>query len=382
MANLLTGSGGVIDTTIDIALKNLRSPIQTQRAINVILALCAFGIAVIGIFAVSLGPLLGFSFFAWSVLAAMASTFSGGVLGLLFGLPSARKVDARTTPAAAGQPVVMNYEESTSLEQISDWLTKIIVGLTLTQFATWSSAFDRLALTLTHDLLCPAQPSPCGYVPGASIVAGYALGGFVVAYMWTRRFFILEMVARDDSVRQMMRAQEQREQAAKEGRVQAGSDAPEGVVSDYSKVVDAILEDGRRNATGAAKKIAASLKAGDDPDDPWRGAFGGSPAANDAVLTATVTAVAGQPGNFKLDASVSGVTPERQRELAGQSLLFYLHPTFGQKVRVVSFGADGRASLVLYAYGAFTMGTLLEDGTTLELNLATLPGAPDQFKTN
>ncbi|HEX5258716.1 MAG TPA: pYEATS domain-containing protein, partial [Sphingomicrobium sp.] len=62
--------------------------------------------------------------------------------------------------------------------------------------------------------------------------------------------------------------------------------------------------------------------------------------------------------------------------------LFYLHPSFGKAVRSVAFGADGRANLVLYAYGAFTIGAVLEDGTRLELNLATLPGAPDQFRNS
>jgi hypothetical protein len=193
MANLLIGTGGVIDTTVDL-LKRLRSPIQTQRAISTILGLCAFGILVIGVVAFSLGSPAGFSFFAWSVLAAMASTFSGGVLGLLFGLPSTRKVETRATSASGEtERVVSGYEESTSLEQIADWLTKIIVGLTLTQWATWSAAFNRLALTLTHDLLCPAQVGPCGYAPGGALVSGYFLGGFVVAYMWIRRFFIIEM---------------------------------------------------------------------------------------------------------------------------------------------------------------------------------------------
>ncbi len=279
------------------------------------------------------------------MLTALASTFAGGVLGLLFGLPTARKSDPRGAIPGAAIPIGGGYEESTSLEQIADWLTKIIVGLTLTQFASWSAAFDRLSLTVTHDLLCPVASGPCGYVPGASLVSAYVLGGFIIAYMWTRRFFIIEMVARDNSVRRMIQAQEQREQAAKDGRVQGGSDAPEGLVADYSKIIDAILDDGRRNASSEAKKGADALKPGADADDPWRGVFGGSPAGNDTVLTAAVSPVPGQPTIFKLDVNVAGATPERQRELAGQSVLFYLHPTFGKTVRAVSFGTDGRASL-------------------------------------
>jgi hypothetical protein len=67
--------------------------------------------------------------------------------------------------------------------------------------------------------------------------------------------------------------------------------------------------------------------------------------------------------------------------VAGTTAVFFLHPTFGKAVRSVAFGIDGRAPLQLFAYGAFTVGVLLQDGTTLELNLATLPGVPDIFRS-
>jgi hypothetical protein len=51
-------------------------------------------------------------------------------------LPSSRKVNARATTAETGQTIVAGYEESTSLEPIAEWLAKIVVGLTLTQFAS------------------------------------------------------------------------------------------------------------------------------------------------------------------------------------------------------------------------------------------------------
>jgi hypothetical protein len=203
----------------------------------------------------------------------------------------------------------------------------------------------------------------------------------VIAYLWTRRFFILEMVNRDDAVRGILGAQAQRDQAAKEGRVQQGTAAPDAEPVDYSDAVNAILNDGKRNATNDAMRTAAArIKPGSDTDDPWRGAFGGASSDDRALLTASVSPLPGESRNFQVDLIVAGVAPESQRQLAGQKVLLYLHPTFGKEVKVISFGADGRAALQLFAYGAFTVGALLEDGRTLELNLATLPGAPDQFK--
>ena len=372
---------GLLDTTAEAALRALRTPVQTQRAINAVLGLSAFGILAIAAFAVTLGTGRGLSFFAWSILSALASVLLGGVLGLLFGLPTTRKVETRpASPNGLGR-TASSYEESTSLEQIADWLTKIIVGLTLTQFATWSTAFDRISQTLTHDLLCPGAASSCGIVPGASLISAYVLGGFVIAYMWTRRFFMLEMVARDDSVRRLLEAQEQRDQAERDGRVQGESDVSESMAAaGETSRIDAILAEGRRLASGKAKPVADALKAGDDEEDPWRGAFGGSASSNDTVLSATVSPIPGQTANFRIEVTIAGATPDRQRELAGRTALVYLHPSFGKAIRSVSFGADGRATLLLYAYGAFTIGALLDDGTKLELNLATLPGAPDQFR--
>lgn len=373
------GAAGLFDTTAEAALKALRTPVQTQRAINAVLALCAIGLAAIAAFAVTLGADRGLSFIAWAMLSALASALLGGVLGLLFGLPTARK----PAPGGSGVVPVGSYEESTSLEQIADWLTKIIVGLTLTQFSTWSAAFDRISRTLTHDLLCPASASTCGIAPGASLVSAYALGGFVISYMWTRRFFMIEMVARDDSVRRMLEAQEQRDEAEKDGRIQGEGDTHQGLAADDGRSrIASILAEGRRLASGKAKEVAAAIKPGEDPEDPWRGAFGGSAASNSAVLSAAVSAIPGQSANFRIEVTIAGATPDRQRELAGQNALFYLHPSFGKAVRSVSFGADGRAVLVLFAYGAFTIGALLEDGTRLELNLATLPGAPDEFRNS
>lgn len=369
----------LLDSSLEAELEAIRSPILTQRAINSVLGLCAFGIAALALVAYKLETGAA-AFFAWSMLCALAATLAGGALGLLFALPGRRQAGvAVAAGGSAAAAVPGGYEESTSLEQIADWLTKIIVGLTLTQYSTWAAAFDRLALRVTHDLLCPTSAASCGYVPGGVLVTAYFLGGFVIAYLWVRRFFILEMVTRDRAIDDLMRAQQQRAEAAKEGRVQGGDPQTEGR-ADYTDVITAIVEDGKKNAMGAAKTTADAIKPGTDVDDPWRGAFGGQNATDKVALNASVTPVLGDPRNFNVEISIAGLTPQTQRQLAGQKALVYLHPTFGREVRVISFGADGKASLVLYAYGAFTVGALLEDGTKLELNLATLPGAPNQFK--
>jgi pYEATS domain-containing protein involved in immunity len=58
---------------------------------------------------------------------------------------------------------------------------------------------------------------------------------------------------------------------------------------------------------------------------------------------------------------------------------FHLHDSFDPDVEKV-LARDGEASLLVHAYGAFTVGALLEDGTTLELDLASLSDAPKTFR--
>lgn len=64
--------------------------------------------------------------YATADLIASASFLAGGLVGFLFGIP--RAVQGSTAPSGATQ-----YQANTNLEQVSDWLTKIIVGVGLVQ---------------------------------------------------------------------------------------------------------------------------------------------------------------------------------------------------------------------------------------------------------
>jgi prokaryotic YEATS domain len=61
------------------------------------------------------------------------------------------------------------------------------------------------------------------------------------------------------------------------------------------------------------------------------------------------------------------------------SVQFHLHPTFARPVMVVE-PTDGRATLTLSSYGAFTVGAVADEGRTmLELDLSTVEGFPAAF---
>ena len=63
---------------------------------------------------------------------AGASTLVGSIIGFLFGVP-VRERNPGVDATGAGNRTI-GYRPNTNLEQISDWLTKIIVGIGLVQF--------------------------------------------------------------------------------------------------------------------------------------------------------------------------------------------------------------------------------------------------------
>jgi hypothetical protein len=105
-------------------------------------------------------------------LAALAALVSGGLLGFLFGIPRSQ----HDSPSAG------RYAVNTNLEQISDWLTKILIGAVLIQLGSIGSGAVRLF---------EAVGSVLGTGPDAGIAAGvlltfFAITGFLAAYVLAR----------------------------------------------------------------------------------------------------------------------------------------------------------------------------------------------------
>ncbi len=117
-----------------------------------------------------------------STAMASAAGASGALLGFLFGVPRALQGDE----GKAG-PV------NTNLEQISDWLTKIIVGVSLTQLAEIPGFLLKVATELAP--LVDKLPSK---IPVAvSILVIFSVLGFFAGYLLTRLFLTGAMARAD-----------------------------------------------------------------------------------------------------------------------------------------------------------------------------------------
>lgn len=104
-------------------------------------------------------------------MIALASSAVGALVGLLFGIPLSRKDREENTPNSSV------FRQNTNLEEISDWLTKILLGVGLSQIPYLSSYLKRAidyiqntnekALTLT-------------------IIIFFLIAGFILGYLLTR----------------------------------------------------------------------------------------------------------------------------------------------------------------------------------------------------
>jgi hypothetical protein len=124
-------------------------------------------------------------------LLAGASLLTGALLGFLFGIPKVIQAEGRTEQENGRET---QYRVNTNLEQISDWLTKIIVGLGLVTLATLPDRFYVLATA------CGEAIGRSAGIAGA-IIVHFALAGFLSAYLWTRLMLTIEFSRADRSAR-------------------------------------------------------------------------------------------------------------------------------------------------------------------------------------
>jgi hypothetical protein len=131
----------------------------------------------------------GLSIGAMAVAVAFAAGVLGALLGFLFGIP-------RTLQRQTANDDATHYVANTNLEQISDWLTKIIVGVTLIQIGHTRQALGDLADAL-HAPLGDRSASG-GFGLALSIFS--ATSAFLLAYLWTRVRLHRELAIADSDI--------------------------------------------------------------------------------------------------------------------------------------------------------------------------------------
>ncbi len=127
--------------------------------------------------------------FAGCLMIACASLVFFGLLGFLFGIPlspeQAKSKDSGNQNTSEPRKDSSDYKRNTSLEQVSDWLTKIIVGVGLTQLNNIPPKFIELARYLAAGI---GGESHANFV--LPLIIYFGVVGFVLAYIVTRTSFL------------------------------------------------------------------------------------------------------------------------------------------------------------------------------------------------
>jgi hypothetical protein len=116
------------------------------------------------------------------LMTALAALWVGALGGFLFGTPRILQNDDSSLQTGVREAVrEARIVFNTNLVQVSDWLTKIIVGISLVNLRTISHGVDQAAQAVSNSMDTPAQYYPFAY----SIIVYYAIIGFIFAYIIT-----------------------------------------------------------------------------------------------------------------------------------------------------------------------------------------------------
>jgi len=322
-----------------------------------------------------------------SLLAGIAvpcAAFAAGVLlGLLFAIPlivngsgaAAPGPDQAAEPGESSAPASPGTQRkpahNDSLVRVSQWLATVIVGASLVQLNDLLAALDRSGAAVTVALLgcpglCDKDAESVGVV-GTALIVAFAIGGFLVGYLWTRVIFYIELWGVERATDGDTRAATAR--AVSTGLVQ--KDPGKMDVSDATTMAE--------NAEAVAVAAGAVSPGGPspivNPDDPLKGLFGGQSVTGGYRLTADVRR-SNMPNFFTVKLLVAKTgSGEAAREAE-----FFLHPTFPRNRVKKKMNKYGNATLPVLAWGAFTVGVELDTGVRLELDLSEVDDAPQVFK--
>jgi hypothetical protein len=176
---------------------------EGHKALLVLAAVMAAGFLCALIYAARSKAEQGFlSVASVSLLLAGASTFVGGLLGFLFGIPRTLQQEGANAPVdpnaqspSGSATSRIEYRVNTNLEQISDWLTKILVGVGLTQIA----AIRDVVGSLIGFAAQAFGSQPQNQVFAFALLSYFTVLGFLFGYLWTRLVFTGALRAADQA---------------------------------------------------------------------------------------------------------------------------------------------------------------------------------------
>jgi len=248
----------------DQADRSAEGPVDRYRLLLRLQILAAIGCLLIFTYSLrfwATGDLL--RILGTGVLVAGAALLSGFLFGFIFGIPrvGGEKATTRTangpngTNAGTSEANLNHITTNSNLVEISDWLTKILVGVGLVEL----SSFPRRLGELSHYLGIGLRPAFCGggacadfatggEAVGLAIVVFYFTLGFLWGYVWTLLYFqrdlggLVEKLERNKRVTDLIMLAEA---SINEGRLDEAMESIDQALENDPKDGRAVLTKGR-----------------------------------------------------------------------------------------------------------------------------------------
>jgi len=127
------------------------------------------------------------TYFGVGMATALAAFLSGCLIGFLFGIPRiVSSGQSRLDPASD------EYAPSSNLAEVSDWLTKLLLGAGLVQLTHLGAPIGHLINTVAAGLTAttaPTVPSSAAKVLAGGILIGYVAIGLLDSYVVTTLWY-------------------------------------------------------------------------------------------------------------------------------------------------------------------------------------------------
>jgi hypothetical protein len=174
-------------------------PVTRRTDWTLVIAICWLTLLALGLLVV---VLYGFSvngrhleFITVGLLTAGAAMSVGALTGFLFGIPRFVSLGKTREPGARAHPTAdddgVAWTPSTNLAEISDWLTKLLLGAGLVGLTSLGAPTAALVRNVARGMSDPGAPEASGasLVAAAAVLLLFTVLGFVMGYVLTTLWY-------------------------------------------------------------------------------------------------------------------------------------------------------------------------------------------------
>lgn len=183
-----------------------------------------------------------FKAIAAGLILSGSSLVIGLLIGFLFAIPKTTKeIQADIAVNQSPRKSQASYIPNSNLEDVSDWLTKMIIGVGLIQLKEIPGYISAISVYWERSVGYNFQSA---YV--SAVIVFFALGGFLIGYLWTRLALIQDFI--DQDPRRLIQGL---------GRIARSIDTPEEIREEATRQIAEVI---KSPSYGLVERTAASAE--------------------------------------------------------------------------------------------------------------------------